>query len=203
MSTDVLLRCQCGRVRGVARNVSPATGFRFVCYCRDCQAFARFLDRPDVLDAAGGTDIFQMPPGRLRITAGVEAMQCVAISKKVLRWYAACCRTPIANTAAVSRFPIAAIIHPFMDHEAGRRTRDDALGPPLCRIFDRSATAPLPANAAPPPSLRVFGRRASMMLRWWLGGLARPTPFFDERTGAPRATPRVLAPSERTPVGRR
>jgi hypothetical protein len=28
-------------------------------------------------------------------------------------------------------------------------------------------------------------------------GLARPTPFFDDRTKAPRAVPHVLAPGER------
>ena len=62
--SDLALRCRCGHVRGIARDVSPANGFRFVCYCKDCQAFARFLERADVLDPAGGTDIFQMPPGR-------------------------------------------------------------------------------------------------------------------------------------------
>jgi hypothetical protein len=35
------------------------------------------------------------------------------------------------------------------------------------------------------------------MLGWWLRGLGRPTPFFDHRTKAPRAVPRVLTPSER------
>ena len=30
--------------------LNPSAGFRFVCYCKDCQAFARFLDRADVLD---------------------------------------------------------------------------------------------------------------------------------------------------------
>jgi len=44
-------------VRGVAREVAPHSSFRFVCYCTNCQAFARFLERPDVLDDAGGTDI--------------------------------------------------------------------------------------------------------------------------------------------------
>jgi hypothetical protein len=35
------------------------------------------------------------------------------------------------------------------------------------------------------------------MLGWWVRGLARPTPFFDDRMKAPRAVPRVLTPSER------
>ena len=43
MSTQVSLKCRCGTLRGVATDVSPATGNRVVCHCDDCQAFARFL----------------------------------------------------------------------------------------------------------------------------------------------------------------
>jgi hypothetical protein len=191
---NIPLRCRCNHVRGIASCVSPTTGFRFVCYCKDCQAFARFLDRSDILDVAGGTDIFQMAPARVKLTDGTDAVRCISLSKKVLRWYTDCCRTPIGNTAADPRFPIVAIIHSFMDHEG--HPRDEALGPPLCRIYERSATLTLPSRAPGPPSLRVFGRRAYMMLRWWMRGLARPSPFFDERTGAPRAVPGVLTPSD-------
>jgi Family of unknown function (DUF6151) len=198
MSADVSLRCRCGRVRGVAMDVSPSGGFRFVCYCKDCQAFARFLERTDVLDPSGGTDIFQMPPGRVKLTAGTDVMRCLRLSNKVLRWYADCCRTPIANTAAGPRFPVSAVIHSFMDHEADKRSRDEALGPPLCRIFERSALGPLPPNAPPPASIRVFALRASKILDWWVRGLGQPTPFFDDRTRAPRAVPYVLTRSERT-----
>src|SRR5215469_9180782 len=66
MPIDLPLQCRCGYVRGAASKVAPSAGLRFVCYCRDCQAFSRFLDRSDVLDAAGGTDIFQMPTGRVK-----------------------------------------------------------------------------------------------------------------------------------------
>jgi hypothetical protein len=77
LKTDnLLLRCRCGRMGGVASDVSPSTGFRFIGYCKDCQAFARFLERADVVDPAGGTDIFQMPPGRVKITAGTHAVRC-------------------------------------------------------------------------------------------------------------------------------
>ena len=62
---DIPLCCRCGHVRGIVSEFLPARAFRLVCYCKDCQAFARFLDRADVLDAAGGTDIVQMPPGRV------------------------------------------------------------------------------------------------------------------------------------------
>jgi len=194
---DLPLRCRCGRMRGVASDVSSSTGFRVVCYCKDCQAFARFLERADVLDPAGGTDIFQMPPGRVKLTAGTDAMRCLRLSNKVLRWYSDCCRTPIANTAARPHFPVIGVVHSFMDHEAHGRSRDEVLGPPLCRIYERSAVGPLPPNAPDPPSLGVFARRASRMLGWRVRGLDRPTPFFDDRTKAPRAVPRVLTRSER------
>jgi hypothetical protein len=117
---DIPMRCRCGHVRGVARAVSPSAGFRFVCYCKDCQAFARFLERPDILDAGGGTDIFQLPPGQVTFTAGLDALRCVRLSGKVLRWFAECCRTPIANTAADPRFPVVALIHSIMELRGGR-----------------------------------------------------------------------------------
>jgi Family of unknown function (DUF6151) len=190
MPMDLLLRCQCGHVRGVAREVSPTSGLRFVCYCTDCQAFARILERQDVLDAAGGMDIFQMAPGHVTLTVGVDALRCISFSNKVLRWYADCCKTPIANTAADPRFPVVALIHTFIDSDAVGCSHEDAFGPPLCRIYERSATGPLPPDAPPPPSLGIFARRAAKMLAWWWRGLDRPNPFFDKHTNAPLSAPR-------------
>ena len=77
MALDLPLRCRCGRLRGVASGLSPASGFRFICYCKDCQAFAHFLERADLLDPAGGTDIFHMPPGRVTLTAGTDSLRCL------------------------------------------------------------------------------------------------------------------------------
>ena len=82
-SLDLRLQCQRGHVRGVANEVAPSACFRFFCYCQDCQAFARFLERPDVLDAAGGTDIFQMPTGRVKFTAGPDAVHCLRFAPAV------------------------------------------------------------------------------------------------------------------------
>jgi Family of unknown function (DUF6151) len=184
-------------MRGVATGISPSSGLRFVCYCGNCQAFARFLDRPDVLDPAGGTDIFHMPPARLKLTAGQDSLRCLRLSSKVLRWYTECCRTPVANTPAKPGFPVIGMIHCFMDHAADGRSREEVLGPPLCRIYDGSAVGPLPPNTPAPPSARIFARRASKLFGWWVRGLGRPSPFFDDRTKAPCAVPRVLTPGER------
>lgn len=190
---DIPLRCRCGRIRGLARAVSPPSGFRFICYCTDCQAFARILERPDVLDPAGGTDIFHMPAAHVTLTEGADALRCLSFSGKVLRWYADCCRTPMANGAATPRFPIVALIHSFMDCAAAGGSRDALLGPPLCRIYERSATGPLRPNELPPPSLRLFARRATKLVGWWMRGLARPNPFFDDFAKAPRSAPQLLS----------
>ena len=194
--SDLPLRCRCGHVRGVASEVAPSGGLRLVCYCKDCQAFARFLERPDVLDPAGGTDIFHMPAGRMKLTAGADALRCLSVSGKVFRWYTDCCRTPIANTAGAS-FPVVGLIHSFISSEIDDHSRNEVLGPPLCRIFEHSSIGPLPPDAAPPVSFRVFIRRITKIFGWWLRGLGRPNPFFDDLTKAPRSMPRVLTPTER------
>jgi hypothetical protein len=196
VSSVLPLRCRCGHVRGAACEVAPSGGLRFVCYCKDCQAFARFLGRPDVLDPAGGTDIFHMPTGRVKLTGGTNAVRCVSFSGKVLRWYADCCRTPIGNTAGAG-FPVVGLIHSFMSDAADGRSREEVLGPALCRIYEHSATGPLPPHAAPPATLRVFGYRILKVLAWWLRGLGRQNPFFDNHTKEPLSAPRVLTPSER------
>ena len=190
------IRCRCGRVHGTANVAARNAGFRFICYCRDCQAFARFLGRADVLDAAGGTDIFHMPAGRVKLAAGSDVVRCIHFSKSVFRWYAECCRTPIANTAG-PRFPVVGIIHAFMDHAADGRSRDERLGAPLCRIFEQSAAGPLSPDAPPPRSFGLVAVRILTLLGWWWRGLGRPNPFFDERTGAPISEPRVFTPGER------
>ncbi len=77
MSDDLPLRCRCGAVRGVASE--PTKLNRVVCYCDDCQAFARFLGRDDLLDALGGSDICQMALARLRITEGREHLLGVRV----------------------------------------------------------------------------------------------------------------------------
>jgi hypothetical protein len=38
------------------------------------------------------------------------------------------------------------------------------------------------------------------VLGWWWHGLARPNPFFDDRTGAPLFAPRLVTGDERAPL---
>jgi hypothetical protein len=192
MPADVPVRCACGAVRGVARGLSPSRGHRVVCYCDDCQAFAHFLGGGEaILDPHGGTDIFQTSSGRLEIDPAQSSVACVRLTPRgPLRWYASCCRTPIANTPPSPQIPFAGLIHSALDFAAIGRSRDEVLGPVRTRIYARFATGDrrrLDAHEGAP--LRLFARVLPIALAARLRG--DDSPFFDAATREPIAAPVV------------
>jgi hypothetical protein len=182
-------------VRAIAHGVTPAVGNHGVCYCDDCQAFAKALGRADdVLDANGGTDIFQMSPARLEFTHGVDRVACLRLTPKGLaRWYTSCCNTPIGNTAATRGIPFVGMIRAFVSEPAS-----DALGPIRTRVFRKFAIGD--KAAIPPdgqPLWRMFLRVMGLVLGWRLRGDHKRSPFFDAATGESLKVPRVLSAAER------
>jgi hypothetical protein len=107
--------------------------------------------------------------------------------------------TPIANTIG-ARVPVVGVIAACLDVESSGGTRDDVLGPPIGYLMGRYAIGgrPLHVHRGLPPCF-VF-RAAPMFLRWWLRGLARPSPFFDPHRGTPCVEPLVLAADQRAPL---
>jgi hypothetical protein len=192
MPADLPVRCSCGTLRGALRGVSGRNGNHVVCYCDDCQSFAHFLDRAqDVLDAHGGTEIFQTSAARLAITAGADRLACMRLTPKgLLRWYAACCRTPIGNTLATRQVPFIGLVVGSIDDAA----RDEVLGPIRARGHARFAKG-TPPDAHPSFPAPVIARVFWISLAARLRGDHRRTPFFGA-AGAPVAPPRVLAPAE-------
>lgn len=198
MSRDIPLRCACGSVTGVASNLDPDRGNRLVCMCDDCQTYAHWLDRADViLDRNGGTDVFQMWPAQVKITAGHEHIRCVRLSAKgLMRWYAGCCSTPIGNSLDSARLPFVGILHTFMDHAGDGRSRDEVLGPVLARIHARYGHPPLPPGSHPRGPLGLVLRAIRQLLRGFVAGAHKPSPLFDA-TGKPIVEPTIVAPQER------
>ncbi|MFO0627916.1 MAG: DUF6151 family protein [Polyangiales bacterium] len=189
---DLTFRCRCGALQGVVRDASPTGGHRAICYCDDCQTAAHALDGGASLDEHGGSDIFQVPPRSVSLTQGVEHLRCLRLGPKgLLRWYAGCCDTPLANCLPTPRSP-------FVGVQAGAfvlpegASRDDALGPVRLRVMGAYAKGGCPPGAAPRFRITEGGPVARLLLRSVLRGLHRPSPFFDPSTGAMRATPRVL-----------
>jgi hypothetical protein len=199
-ATNVRLSCTCGAWQGMALGISPKAGNHVVCYCNDCQSFARFLGRaPEILDAQGGTEIFQMSPARIEVCAGAEKMACMRLSPRgLLRWYASCCNTPIGNTLPRNKLPFVGLIHLCLPGPPGQAARDATLGPVLARGFRQYAkgdAAAVPADRVPIALLVL--RFAGLMMLWKLRGDARRSVFFAPASGQPVASPRVISAAER------
>lgn len=192
---DMTVRCRCGQVRGAARTERAYT--RATCYCRDCRAYARFLGGADLLDAHGGTDIVPIAPAGLRLIAGLEALACVSLGPRgLLRWYAACCRSPIANTPRQARTPYVGVFGRAFDVRPD--ALDAALGP-------RGAVVIHAASAAGPvaPTRWRFAVGGLRIVAGMTGARLRgdpPAPFFDE-SGRPIRHVRELTRAERDALG--
>ncbi|BDX20008.1 hypothetical protein MFKK_28180 [Halopseudomonas aestusnigri] len=187
---NLALQCQCGTVRGRAIRVYPVDGTRVVCYCRDCQAFAHALNAAErVLDAQGGTDIYQLPPARLQIHQGHDQIRCLRLSSKGLyRWYAGCCNTPIGNTLGPG-VPLVGLIHSFISDPFA----EQKIGPVRARVNLKGATAEIPRDSVKTAPGQVYMRKLLLrMLLWKLTGKARPNPFFMGKS--PSVTPIILSP---------
>ena len=205
MATDLPIRCACGKLEGTAKDVSAKSGNHVICYCEDCQLFQHFLGTADaVLDANGGTRIFQMSPGRFEITSGREHLACMRLrANGIVRWYAGCCNTPLGNTAATPKMPFVGVITrclPDVDARQPERT----LGPFKCGVNGRSALGnreQLDAHDSAPASL--FFDFLVKILRWRLRGDHKRTPFFDADSGEPMVAPKVLNSDELTELKRR
>lgn len=194
MKNTINLKCQCGMVSGHAIKVSPRKGNRIICMCDDCQTYAKFLGKQDkILDEHGGTDIFQLTPSQIKITYGIEYLECVRLKEGgLLRWYAGCCNTPIANTSTSSKMPIVGMPHIFMDHAYGKKGRDHDLGPVIAKIFGKYSVGKMPSDAHSKIPLGLILRSLKIITVAWLKGRNYPSPFFDKHTHKPIAHPKTL-----------
>ncbi|MFC5460946.1 DUF6151 family protein [Massilia niabensis] len=195
------LRCRCGKLQGEVDAAGVAA--RAVCYCKDCQAFARFLEREggkaDVLDAAGGTEVAATLPGAVRFTSGLEHLGCMSLSPRGLyRWYATCCRTPIGNTPRDRKTPYVGLVRACLD--APPETLDRQLG--RSRIVVETGSALAPVKPTPVRTAWAVVKIGTSILRARIGGGYRNNPFFLSDGSAPLRQPRVLTLDERAALTR-
>lgn len=201
MTTALPLRCSCGAVQAVARDIAPDTSSHIVCYCVDCQAYARFLGRDGLLDPHAGTTVFLAAPADMTFTQGTEQLACVRLSEKgMFRWYTKCCRTPVGNTTGSSLLPMITVPDAFFDKTSGGASPEQRLGKP---IGIKGASAPGGSAPGAHPGLPA-GPIAGMLwriARAKFAGKDKPSPFFDPETQRPRAQAQVLTPAERAALG--
>jgi hypothetical protein len=193
---DIPVRCACGKLSGTLLDASRKSGTRLFCYCSDCQAFARFLERYDeIVDEWGGTDLFQTAPSKLRIDKNEDdALACVRLSEKGMhRWYCRHCKTPVGNTMKAN-MPFVGIVHSFMHPRSS--DRDAAIGKPLAHVqkkFAKRGGPPGTSENLP----RIIGRTIRLLGTWWIKKAGKPSPFFHD-DGNPRSSPRILTSEERS-----
>lgn len=184
-------QCTCGQVRGEI--LQPGRGMRAACYCRDCQTYAHLLGRAgQVLDPIGGTDVVATPANNVAISAGREHLACVSLSPRgLLRWYAACCGTPIANTPRDWKVPYVGLVHTCLRQpDALERSFPRA----ELRVNTKGAHGAVPQDTGLAGKLR-FLRMAVRLTGMRLSGAYRATPLFSA-TGEPVTAPRVAGRDE-------
>ena len=113
---DIDCKCRCGSLVGVARATEKSTNIRVLCHCKYCVGFARHLGAETTL-VRGGADILPIAPAFFVITRGREHLRVLKLTPKgPLRFYAGCCKTPVANAASL-KFPYIGLIAPFCPNE--------------------------------------------------------------------------------------
>jgi len=200
VATDIPIRCECGSLRAIAHDVTRAGSNRVICYCEDCQAFAQFLGQQDrVLDSHGGSEIVQMTAANVEWTQGREHLACMRLSDKgIARWYAACCRSPIGNTAASPAMPFVGLLGAALSGGEAGTDVDEAVGPVRGSVWAKFAKD-VPGEASPSNhglALTVL-RFARIMIGARLRGDHKRSAFFDPATHEPIVTPQILTKDER------
>ncbi|GGC65064.1 DUF6151 family protein [Undibacterium terreum] len=183
------IQCQCGHLQGV---VSPNAGVtRLLCHCQDCQAYAHALEQAErMLNPQGGTDVVTTLQQHVSFTSGAESLACVSLSDKgMLRWYASCCNTPIANTARDPKLSFVSLVHNCLDD------LDHEFSPKYVAVNTKHAKGKVNASAI--SGLFATARIISSVVGAQLNGSWKKSPFFRPGTLKPVATPRVLHAAER------
>jgi hypothetical protein len=186
------LRCRCGTLQGYVLPSAGAT--RAVCYCKDCQAYARFLRTPRVLDRCGGTEVVASLPKHVHFISGQDALACLSLSPRgILRWYAKCCNTPIGNTPRNPTLAYVGLVHSGL--ETHSPSLESSFGPLRMAVNTKSAIG----KVRPTPVATVIGVLAliKVLLGARLSGAYKDNPFFLAGSDTPIRQPYVLSKVER------
>ena len=190
------LKCHCGTVQGRITLKRASVGNRVVCHCRSCQKFANYLFEQNPvfassLDENGGTDIFQVPVNRLKITEGIDSIACLRLSEKGLyRWYTNCCKTPIGNTMGAA-MPFIGVVHSFMQM-ANYEDNDIHLG--SVTVYCQTQHALQEVNSTPNHpafSIPLTMGLMTKILSWKIRRFNKPSVFFNDE-GEPLAEAKIL-----------
>lgn len=184
-------QCRCGRLQGSL--TAPALA-HLACHCRDCQTYAHALGQPDqTLDEHGGTDVVATLQQHLSFTKGKEHLACLSLSNQgLLRWYASCCGTPIANTPRDPKLSFASLVHTSLGVSGG--ALEAKLGNTRVPVNPKHARGTVPYSAI--SALFATAKIISSVLGARLNGSWKRSPFFRAGSADPVVAPRVIGADE-------
>lgn len=214
MADTIIIACECGSLSAHAEFYQSESNNRIVCYCDDCQSYARHLGNADnVLDNNGGTDIIQLSPAHFKLATGQEHLSVLRLSPHgLLRWYASCCNTPLCNTPANLGMPYLGLLtrnfqkiknstkHSKKSQAVSHDQNNiQAMIGPVSFGVGAGSQHPLAADW---PVAKGFGFRGLVSTlknigRWRLRGDQKRSVLLDAETGEPTVKPYVLSLEER------
>ena len=171
------LACSCGTMRWQIDDSAPGTRLR--CYCGDCHTYAVALGAEEMLDDHGGTELFQTLPSSVTITQGTRHLRNLRLKPKgLLRWYAGCCKTPIANTMNGTGLPFVGMV---------LRANSEEFGPLAACVMTKRVNGAVREYGFVKSGFGLVGRG----LRARLSGDGGGAPFFAG--GRPVRKPVILS----------
>lgn len=195
MSKEIVsLKCECGSVEGEL-TINKSLSNHVVCCCDDCQTYAQYLGRRDLLDQYEGTELFQTAPSYVEITKGHEHVSCLRLSPKGLyRWYAGCCNFPMVNTLD-AKVAFHGVVCAFVSD--GDKTKLGEI-----QSYNMMKYSSVEHKNWPKKGFQKFSKMAGFILLKLISigsilRLTRPNSFFDMDSGLPKVEPQVLSKDER------
>lgn len=179
-------QCACGRITG--RLAQSSRALRGICYCKDCQNYARMTGQGAItLDAQGGTEVVATESRFVSLDQGKELLACHSLSETgLLRWYASCCQTPIANTLRNHRIAYVGLVHECLGSAADR---ERVFGPVQLHLNVHGATSTVRTSSL--SKWIAISRYVPALLWSRISGAYQQSVFFDA-AGEPISAPQVL-----------
>ncbi len=183
------LSCDCGKFRARLLAFPKNSPGRLVCYCLSCRTYLEKINRRDLFDDFGGTEIIPAYPNEIQITRGKDLLKCNCLTEKgAYRWVTTCCNSPIANTTGV--FPWAGLIHSAF-------TNDDIaalekLGNVRCRVFGKDVLENTPFNISNSVKLKDLLVVIPFVMKGIILRKGHNSPFMGSDNATPISKPEVL-----------
>ncbi len=189
------IQCQCGQFKAEIHHFPHETPGRLGCYCDDCQSYLIYLNRTDLLDKAGCTEVVPVYPVNLKIKEGASHLKCTRLSTHgIYRWSTTCCNSPIANTKRGIPW-VGIFSHSFCHKDPNYL--DKTLGPVKSRIMGRFAKGNVAPHTAEKINLRSILTVLPFILKGRLFKKNKNSPFFEADGRTPIVKPYILTPRER------